>query len=256
MSAFGDCKSLVRVAIPDHVTRIQRDAFCDCCSLRFIQLPRNLEYIGQYDFYNCTSVEAIYLPPTVNRIDEYAFCSCKSLRFLFVPEGIDLLGDGVVQICERLLTTVKYKRDANDTHGNDDEVNQWLMQRHADHHLHKICSSTAITPQMITNGIQEHGIERATEVDYQQMTALHIIAANPHVTGDCIRAYLQLAPGAADQQDSEGMTPFQHLCRNDVTFIEDRSFSSLRHGGMVACLPRPKRVRSESVDDYGVTEYI
>jgi len=60
------------------------------------------------------------------------------------------------------------------------------------------------------------------------MTALHILCANPHATSDCIRAYLQLAPEAADQQDSEGMTPFQFHCRNDITFLEkDRSFSSV-----------------------------
>jgi len=51
------------------------------------------------------------------------------------------------------------------------------------------------------------------------MTALHILCANPHVIGDCIRTYLQLAPEAADQEDSEGMAPFQYLCRNDITFV-------------------------------------
>jgi len=80
---------------------------------------------------------------------------------------------------------------------------------------------------MIQECIHTHGMERATEVDDQQMMALHILCANPHVTGDCIRAYLQLAPGAANQQDSEGMTPFQYLCRSGVNFFDERSFSSL-----------------------------
>jgi len=43
-----------------------------------------------------------------------------------------------------------------------------------------------------------------------------------HVTGDTIRSYLQLAPGAGDQEDSEGMTPFQYLSRNDITFLEEQ----------------------------------
>jgi len=81
--------------------------------------------------------------------------------------------------------------------------------------------------QTIKDCIDTHGVELTTEVDDQQMTALHILCANPHVTGDCIRAYLQLAPEAADQEDSEGMTPFQYLCRNDVNFLDDMSFSSL-----------------------------
>jgi len=80
---------------------------------------------------------------------------------------------------------------------------------------------------MINECIQEHGIEIATVVDDQQMTALHILCSNPHDTGDCISAYLQLAPEAADQEDSYGMTPFQYLCRNRIAFLDDTSFSAL-----------------------------
>jgi len=72
---------------------------------------------------------------------------------------------------------------------------------------------------MINECIHTHGIQRATEIDNENMTALHILCANPFVTGDCIRAYLQLAPQAAEQQDSDGMTPFQYLCRNDITYF-------------------------------------
>ena len=35
---------------------------------------------------------------------------------------------------------------------------------------------------------------------------LYILCANPHGTGDAIRAYLQLAPEAAEREDSDGMT--------------------------------------------------
>jgi len=59
------------------------------------------------------------------------------------------------------------------------------------------------------------------------MMALHILCANPHVTSDCIRTYLGLAPEAAEQQDDDGMTPFQYLYGNDITFFDDRSFSSV-----------------------------
>jgi len=59
-----------------------------------------------------------------------------------------------------------------------------------------------------------------------------------HVTADSIRAYLQLAPEAAEQQDSHGMTPFQYLCRNEITFLEeDRSFSSLMAFWYAGCMP-------------------
>jgi len=110
---------------------------------------------------------------------------------------------------------------------DNEEVMQWLLQRHANLPFDKACSSTSVNRQTIQVCLQEHGIERTTEVDDQLMTASHIICANPHVTGDCIHAYLQLAPEAAEQQDSEGMTPFQYLCRNGITLLEDRNFSSV-----------------------------
>jgi len=173
---------------------------------------------------------------------DYVFSKCTSLRCFYVPEPIAHIGSGVVNGCDRLLTTVQYEynEDDHDDVSNDHEVNQWLMQRHANFLLHQACSSTSITSQGIEGFLQEHGIERTTKVDDQQMTALHILCVNPHVTGNCIRAYLQLAPEAAEQEDSDGMTPFQRLCRNDITFlVEDRRFSSLM-ACMDACLPRPK----------------
>ena len=156
--------------------------------------------------------------------------------FFYVPEAIEYIGTDVVDGCDRLLTTVKYifeyGYDDKDQLGqhtmNNDEVNQWLMQRHANFPFHQACSSTHVSSQGIEGCIQEHGIERgATDIDDRQMMALHILCVNPHVTGDCIRSYLQLAPEAANQEDSEGMTPFQYLCRSDIIFFDERNFSSL-----------------------------
>jgi len=200
--AFFGCDSLVRVTIPDAVTRIEVHAFYDCDSLRFIRLPANLEYIGYEAFCGCESVEAVFLPPTVTHIGDQAFLNCTSLRFCILPERMEHLPYMVFKGCDRLTTTVS-------------------------NNLYRVCYSTSVNPQSIQECIDTHGIGRATEVDDQQMTALHILCANPHVTGDCIRAYLQLAPEAAEQQESDGMTPFQYLCRNDIAFLEDRSFSSL-----------------------------
>jgi len=77
-------------------------------------------------------------------------------------------------------------------------------------------------------------------IDEEQMTALHILCANPHVTGDAIHTYLKLAAEAAEQQDSNGMTPFDYLSRNDVTFLADRTFSSLMIWCYHHCMPRSK----------------
>ena len=201
--AFDGCYCLLRVTIPDTVTRIESDALNYCESLKSIRLSTNLEYIGDHAFNGCESLQAAFIPPTVTYIGDDAFCDCTSLRFLYVPETIDHLGQNVFLRCDQLSTTVS-------------------------NYLSKVCYNT-VNPQMIQECIQTHGTELTTKVDDHQKTALHIICANPHVTEDCIRAYLQLGPEAANQEDSDGMTPFQYLCRNDIThtLLDDMSFSSL-----------------------------
>ena len=127
------------------------------------------------------------------------------IEILQQVRSIQQLGEGVIYGCDRLLTTVDYNEDYDGDVCNDVEVNQWLMQQHVIFPNHQACSSTSITPQGIEACIQEHGNERATEIDDQQMTALPILCVNPYVTGDAIRDYLTLAPQAGKVQDSTGM---------------------------------------------------
>jgi len=189
-----------------------------CVSLRFIRLSTNLEYIGVAAFRDCELTEAVFLPPTIISIGYEAFYQCKSLRFIKMPDAMDHIGFDVFQKCDLLSSTVRNNRDDNDLP------------------MHKVCYSTSVNPQMINEYIDTHGIERGTEVNDQQTTALHILCVNPHVTGDAIRAYLQLAAEAAEQQDSVGMTPFQYLCRNYITFFDERNFSSMA-AWWYGCMP-------------------
>ena len=223
--AFYNCESsLVRVTIPDTVTRIEDEAFYRCFSLRFIRLSANLEYIGTMAFFSCKSLEVVFLPPTVTRIGNDVFYYCKSLRFINLPETIEHIGEEVFKGCDALLATFNLHWWCD---YNQDKVIERLRQLHVNLPCHQACCSTSVTSQQIEACFQEHGIARATEIDDRQMTALHILCLNPHVTGDCIRAYLQLAPEASNQHDSFTMTPFQYLCKRDFAFLEDRNFSCL-----------------------------
>ena len=106
------------------------------------------------------------------------------------------------------MATINVNVNLDEYEYNHAEVIQRLMQRHVNLPFHQACSSTSITPpQGIEVCFQEHGIERATEVDDQQMTALHTLCANPHVTGGAIRSYLHQAPEAANR-----MTGLHILC--------------------------------------------
>ena len=155
-SAFKYCEFLVRVTIPDSVTRIEQQGFAACHSLRFLRLSINLESIGVAAFYNCYSLEAVFLPPTVTLVSYEVVSNCESLRFCILPDPIEHLGRHVFLGCDRLSRTVR-------------------------NNLSRVCYSTSVTRQAIHECIHTHGIESATEVDTQQMTALHILCANPHV---------------------------------------------------------------------------
>ena len=212
--AFYDCKSLVRITIPDHMTHIETFAFMSCDSLRFIRLSTNLVYIGYAAFYDCKSLEAVYLPPTITRIGDSAFRECALLRSFHMPEISNDIGNQVFEGCKRLLATINIDVNLEEYEDEDDVVIQRLMQQYANLPFHQACFNTSVNPQRIQGCVQQHRIERATEVDDQQMTALHILCANPHVTGDCIRAYLQLVPATASIQKHAGKTGLHILCTN------------------------------------------
>jgi len=142
----------VNVNIPGagyNVTRIEGCAFLGCHSLRSIRFfSLNLEIIGNHDFCFCKSLEGdVYLPSTVKRIDYCAFRSCESVRVFKAPESIKHIGYEVVYECDRLLTTFQYNEDDDGRILNNVEVNQWLIQRHANLPFHQACFSAVITPQ-------------------------------------------------------------------------------------------------------------
>ena len=141
--AFYDCASLVRITIPDRLTRIEGWAFCGCDSLISIRLSVNLVSIGDA-FRGCKSLEAVFLPPTVTYIGDDAFINCKSLRFCILPESVVHVSHSVFYGCDRLSTTDRNK-------------------------LSRVCYSASVNPKTIQECIHTHGIERATEVNGQQM---------------------------------------------------------------------------------------
>ena len=61
-SAFGDCKALSRINIPESVTGIGDSAFNGCKSLTSITIPASVTDIGYSPFFGCDSLVVTVSP--------------------------------------------------------------------------------------------------------------------------------------------------------------------------------------------------
>ena len=86
--AFGDCRSLCSVVIPDGVTSIWDYAFDGCSSLTDIVIPDSVTSIGDHAFNWCSSLSSIVIPDSVTSIEGSAFKDCSSLSSLVIPDSV------------------------------------------------------------------------------------------------------------------------------------------------------------------------
>ena len=78
-SAFGYCRSLTSVTIPNSVTSIGGSAFWYCSSLISVSISNSITSIGNYAFNRCSSLTSVTIPTNVKIVGEEAFSSCESL---------------------------------------------------------------------------------------------------------------------------------------------------------------------------------
>ena len=221
--AFKFCLSLTKVTLPNTVTRIEDDAFFGCESLQYIQLPPNLHYIGKGAFHTCSSLRALYIPPTMTEFGFMAIANCESLRIINVRNQTWLSRSPTYTINHRTRTVTEDRTDFicvacysiltdSMAKASKKEQIQWLQHRY--NPLHHLCCNPAVSAQEIKQYIQQHQDkeEIAKTDDKPELTALHLLAANPSLKGDMITTYLKLAPGVAVMQDNLGMTPLHLLC--------------------------------------------
>lgn len=69
LAAFGECKTLSSIKLPESVTTIKQSAFGLCENLTNIELPNSITEIGPYAFKRCTALETITLPSNLMVID-------------------------------------------------------------------------------------------------------------------------------------------------------------------------------------------
>lgn len=82
-NAFGYCKRLTSITIPNSVTSIGRHAFGYCESLTSITISNSVTSIEYQAFISCKSLTEITIPNGVTSIGDYAFDYCSSLKNVF-----------------------------------------------------------------------------------------------------------------------------------------------------------------------------
>ena len=80
-SAFGSCKELTLVDIPEGVTSFGTYAFAYCSQLEYVDFPNSLVRIGKFAFYECTSIKGFYITRNVAEIVAPAFSACPNIEY-------------------------------------------------------------------------------------------------------------------------------------------------------------------------------
>ena len=90
--AFGYCKELTSITIPNSVTNICGDAFYSCSGLTSITIPNSVTSIGENAFYMCSGLTSITIPNGVTSISYGTFSLCSSLTSVDIPNSVTNIG--------------------------------------------------------------------------------------------------------------------------------------------------------------------
>lgn len=91
--AFLNNGRIVRVILPESLTKIGASAFQGTKYLEEITLPNTLRIIEQSAFNSCGSLKSIIIPQGVTSIAENTFLNCKQLGQVSLPVGLKTIAE-------------------------------------------------------------------------------------------------------------------------------------------------------------------
>lgn len=93
-NAFGYTK-LVRVVLPDNITKLGKEVFMSCTKLEEITFSKGMTEIPFRCVLNCSQLFKVTIPNTITKIDTWAFSDCTSLSSISLPESLTDVGSSV-----------------------------------------------------------------------------------------------------------------------------------------------------------------
>ena len=99
---FDGNTSVIRVTIPNSVTRIGDHAFRFCDGLTSVEIPNSVTSIGSYAFDYCSGLTSVEIPNSVISLGSYAFSDCTGISSMTIPEGVTSIGWRAFFNCSQL----------------------------------------------------------------------------------------------------------------------------------------------------------
>jgi hypothetical protein len=102
-SAFFNCKSITRVALPGGLIQLGDYAFDSCAGVTDVEIPSTVTDIGTGAFNRCYALTRITIPDSVTRIGDHAFSACASMATVTIPDSVTSIGARAFNACSGLL---------------------------------------------------------------------------------------------------------------------------------------------------------
>lgn len=100
--AFGYCKKLKEILLPENLEAVGSQAFYECASIEQLVIPENVQTVSRSAFGGCSNMTSIRLPECIQDLDDYLFYKCSRLEELFLSDRIKSIGCGTFYGCRNL----------------------------------------------------------------------------------------------------------------------------------------------------------
>ena len=104
--AFGTCKELESIQIPNTLKIIGSGSFVGCCKLKSVVVPNSVTAIYAAAFWKCASLVEVILSTSLKMLGNTVFADCVNLKKIDIPKGVSHIRGSAFSGCEELEEAV------------------------------------------------------------------------------------------------------------------------------------------------------